>query len=102
MHKNIYSIYKLFPIIVVAVLLMSCEKASLEQNLVNQWESESPKETTFKIKSDKSFYSKSYGKEFYGTYTVSSDSIIDVSIPIQNQNLTIDSVVHSFMGKEVL
>jgi CNT family concentrative nucleoside transporter len=99
MHKNIYSIYKLFPIIVVAVLLMSCEKASLEQNLVNQWESESPKETTFKIKSDKSFYSKSYGKEFYGTYTVSSDSIIDVSIPIQNQNLTIDSVVHSFDGQ---
>jgi len=99
MHKNIYSIYKLFPIIVVAVLLMSCEKASLEQNLVNQWESESHKETTFKIKSDKSFYSKSYGKEFYGTYTVSSDSIIDVSIPIQNQNLTIDSVVHSFDGQ---
>lgn len=99
MLKNIFSIYKLFPIIVLALLLMSCENASVQQTLVNEWQSESSKELTFKIKSNKSFYSNTNGKELYGTYSFSTDSVLDISIPIQNQNLTIDSVVHSFDGQ---
>lgn len=96
MRTNLPSIFKLFPVVFLALLLASCEKASLQQNLVNEWQSENPKDLTFKIKGDKTFLSNTHGKELFGTYTLSPDSVIDVSIPIQNQDMTIDSVVHSF------
>jgi concentrative nucleoside transporter, CNT family len=99
MYQNIHSIYKLVPIILLSILLMSCENASWQQTLVNEWQGENIKELTFKIKGDKSFYSTTYGDELYGTYSLSDDSIIDVSIPIQNKNLTIDSLVHTFDGQ---
>jgi CNT family concentrative nucleoside transporter len=96
MSKNIFPILSVCFLLLSSFTLSSCEKPSFKEGLINQWVSEHGEDVAFKIKGDNTFTSNSFGKELYGTYTLSLDSILDLSIPFQNKSLTIDSMVQVF------
>lgn len=96
MTLSIKTICTLSLLLVVSLFLHSCEKPPMDQMIVNNWQLESQENTFLKLKSNKSLQSNVWGGELYGEYTLGQDSSLTITIPIQNESLTTDSIVTNF------
>lgn len=90
---------KLFQPIALLVLalfsssfLTSCENEKPQSPVINHWISQSQEDLFLHVKADNTIVSNVLGKEFYGVYTLEGDSFLSINIPIQNEELMIDSM----------
>lgn len=72
--------------------LTSCENEKPQSPVINHWISQSQEDLFLHVKTDNTIVSNVLGKEFYGVYTLEGDSFLSINIPIQNEELMIDSM----------
>ena len=96
MIKSIKSILSLSLVLIIGLLLNSCEKPSMEQLLVNNWQLNSQENTFIKIKSNQTVVSNLWGSELYGEYQILPDSSLLIAVPIQNEHIITDSIITNF------
>lgn len=92
MTRTLSRITFLILVLSAAFFTSSCENEKPQNPVINHWINESQESLYLHIKPDNTVISNVFGNEFYGIYTLEGDSFLSINIPIQNEELIIDSM----------